>query len=105
MMWKVCSTVVRMPKETILLGLGPGPRPGQMPRILAIQAIEAMQSIADQMATLPNLLTDIERAIESADIFAQSDLLSLRLRKLDDSVEVGMESLRSIVQRLRIVVH
>ena len=69
-----------------------------------MQAIEAMQSIADQVATLPDLLNDIERAIESDEIVAQSDLLSLRLRKLDDSFGVGMESWSSILQRLRIVV-
>jgi hypothetical protein len=63
-----------------------------------------MESIADQAATLPGLLTEIERSIESDEIVGQSDLLSLRLRRLDDSIGVGLESWRSIVQRLRIIV-
>jgi hypothetical protein len=66
------------------------PRPRARPKggsNLAIQAIEAMQSIAGQVWTLPDLLTDVERVIESNEIVAQSDLLSLRLRQLDISSE------------------
>ena len=69
-----------------------------------MQVIERLQVVADQAANLPDLFTDLERAMESDAIVAQSDLLSLRLRKLDHSVGVGMESWRNVVQRLRIVV-
>jgi len=69
-----------------------------------MRVIERLQAVADQAANLPDLLTDLERAMESDAIVAQSDLLSLRLRKLEQSLGVGMESWRDIVQRLRIVV-
>ena len=71
---------------------------------VALQVIERLQAVADQAAVLPDLFTDLERAIESDAIVAQSDLLSLRLRRLDDAFGVGMESWCSIVQRLRLVI-